>query len=136
MIRVTTRSRRFVAGASTHARRCQRARHLEGRDELRRVAVGVPDLLRGASDLSDEVRDAEVRRETHVPRVRHDDVGDDAGLEAAHAVGEDDRRHAAERLEALGQETQRGLATLIEGEAHEAHAAPDQDRTKMRSGPT
>ena len=68
--------------------------------------------------------------------VRHDDVGDDAGLEAAHAVGEDDRRHAAERLEALGQETQRGLATLIEGEAHEAHAAPDQDRTKMRSGPT
>ena len=74
--------------------------------------------------------EAEVRREPDVLGVRHDDVRHDAGLETAHPIGEDHRGHAAEGLEALGQEAERCFATLIQCEADEAHPAPDEHRAE------
>jgi hypothetical protein len=74
-----------------------------------------------------EVRpEAVVGGEAHIVGVRHDHVGHHAGFEAAHSVGQHHRRHAAQLLEALGQQLQGGLAALVGGEAHETVTAPGQ----------
>ena len=65
-----------------------------------------------------------------LPGRRHDDVGDHAALEAAHAVREHDRGHPAEGLEALGEEGKGRLLALAEGEPDEADSGPGQDRAE------
>jgi len=84
----------------------------------------------GVGGLAEVGREAVPGGEPDVSGGGHDDVGHDAALEAAHPVGEDDRPHPAERLEALGQQTQRRGLGLVGREADEADAAPSQDRAE------
>jgi hypothetical protein len=49
----------------------------------------------------------------------HHHVGDHAGLQAAHPVGQHHLRHSAEGFETFGQQRQRGRRFLVGGEADE-----------------
>jgi hypothetical protein len=61
-----------------------------------------------------------VEREGEIAGSRHDDVGDDPALETAHPVGEHDRGHAAQGLEALGEQREGRRLALVGREPDEA----------------
>ena len=112
----------------------------EGPEAHEQVGLGIAHevldeaLGLGVSGLAEVGGEAVVGREGDVARGGHDDVGHDTALQAAHAVGEDDGGHAAERLEALGEQAQRRGLVLPLREAHEAHPAPGQDGTEDMPG--
>ena len=117
-------------GGGGRVRDVEIARPAAGRDE--EVGLGIPDealhdaLRLGVGGLAEVGPEAVVGGEGDVARCRDDDVGDDPALETAHPVGEHDRGHPAERLEALGEEAQGGRLGLVGGEADEAHPAPGE----------
>ena len=83
------------------------------------------DSLRfGVGTLAEVRAEAVVGGEAHIGRRRHHHVGDDGTLQAGHAVRQHHLGHAAEALQALGQEPKRRLGAFVAGEAYEAPAAP------------
>ena len=66
----------------------------------------------GVTGLTEVGGEAVVGREGDVARGGHDDVGHDTAPKTAHAVGEHDGGHPAERLEALREQAQRGGLVL------------------------
>ena len=123
-------------GAPADRGRVGRREVRERRARDQQVGLGIPhevldDTLGfGVGRLAEVGPEAVMEREGEVSGGRHDDVGDDDALETAHAVGEHDRGHTAQGLEALGEQGEgRGLG-LVEGEPHEADPAPDQDRAE------
>ena len=101
--------------------------HVGGDDQvlLRVAAKGFDHALGLRVGRFAEVRpEPVVRREAHELRRRHDNVGDDAALQAAHAIREHDLRGAAETLEALGQQPHRRGRLLVAGDTHEPPPRP------------
>jgi len=89
------------------------------------------DALRfGVAGLAEVGPEAVVGREGDVAGSGHHDVGHDAALETAHAVGEQHPGHPAEELEALREHGQRRGLVLSAGEPDEAPAAPGQHGTE------
>jgi len=84
-------------------------------------------LALGIGRLAEVGPEAVVGGEREVPRRRHDDVGDDAALQAAHPVREYDRGHAAQGLEALGEQGEGRRLGLVGREPDEPDAAPGED---------
>ena len=108
----------------------------ERRARDQEVGLGVPDevlddaLRFRVCGLAEVGPEAVVGSEGEVAWRRHDDVGDDTALEAAHPVGEHDRGHTAQEFEALGEQGEGRRLGLVEGEPDEAPAAPGQDRAE------
>jgi hypothetical protein len=90
-------------------------------DEVLDDALGLR-IVRVAEVRSEPV----VRREADVVRCRDHHVRDDPALQAAHPIGQDLARDAAEGLEALSEHRHRGRRGLVAGEAHEPHPTPRQ----------
>ncbi len=58
--------------------------------------------------------------------VRHHDVGDHAGLQAAHPIRQHRGWHTAQFFETLGQQLQGGRPRLVGAEPNEPHSTPGQ----------
>ena len=105
----------------------------EGCARDHQVALGIADevldhaLGFGIGRLAEVGPEAIVTGEGDVRGCRHHDVGHHPALEATHPVGEHDRGHAAQGLEALAEEAQGRRLALVEGEPDEPPAAPGED---------